>query len=88
LKGQKERHGSLEKFRSRRVPVLFATDVASRGIDITSVDVVINFDTPGSVPDYIHRIGRTARAECTGEAVTLVTQYDVERFLTIEIVFD
>ncbi len=88
LKRQKERHDSLEKFRSRRVPVLFATDVASRGIDITSVDVVINFDTPGSVPDYIHRIGRTARAECTGEAVTLVTQYDVERFLTIEKVID
>ena len=83
-KKQKEREESLQRFRSQRVQVLFATDVASRGIDIAQVDVVINFDTPASVPDYIHRIGRTARAKRTGEAVTLVTQHDVKRFLAIE----
>ena len=84
LKKQKQRQESLERFRSQRVPILFATDVASRGIDIPAVEVIINYDPPRNVSDYVHRIGRTARAERSGEAVTLVTQHDVGRFLAIE----
>lgn len=74
----------LDKFRSRRVPILIATDVASRGLDIPSVDMVVNADVPSAPEDYVHRTGRTARAGRGGLAVTLVTQYDVERVKTIE----
>ncbi len=84
MKKQKQREESLQQFRALRIPVLFATDVASRGIDIAQVELVINFDTPSSVANYIHRIGRTARATRAGEAITLVTQHDVQRFLSIE----
>lgn len=84
-KKQKQREESLQLFRALRIPVLIATDVASRGIDISQVELVINFDTPSSVSNYIHRIGRTARAAHAGEAITLVTQHDVNRFLSIEI---
>ena len=84
MKKQRERKECLFKFKSQRVAVLFATDVASRGIDIPAVNFVINYDTPSNVQDYVHRIGRTARAKCSGEAVTFVTQHEVERFLTIE----
>ena len=58
--------------------------MASRGLDIPSVDIVMNFDIPGNSKDYVHRVGRTARAGKTGKAVTLVTQYDVEIFQKIE----
>lgn len=63
---------------------MIATDVASRGLDIPSVDCVINFDIPGNSKDYVHRVGRTARAGKSGKAITLVTQYDVEIFQKIE----
>ncbi len=62
--------------------------MASRGLDIPSVDVVINFDIPANSKDYVHRVGRTARAGKTGKAVTLVTQYDVEIFQKIETLID
>jgi hypothetical protein len=61
-----------------------ATDVAARGLDIPSVDVVINYDVPQNSKDYVHRVGRTARAGRSGRSVTLVTQYDVEGFQKIE----
>lgn len=63
---------------------MIATDVASRGLDIPEVDVVINFDMPQNSKDYVHRVGRTARAGKSGSAVTMVTQYDVEIFQKIE----
>lgn len=81
---QSTRLGSLNKFKSRARSVLIATDVASRGLDIPHVDVVINYDLPMHSKDYIHRVGRTARAGNSGLAITFVTQYDVELFQRIE----
>lgn len=81
---QPKRLGALNKFKSGERNLLVATDVASRGLDIPSVDVVINYDVPQNSKDYIHRVGRTARAGRSGRAVTLVTQYDVEFFQKIE----
>ncbi|TFK86913.1 DEAD-domain-containing protein [Polyporus arcularius HHB13444] len=83
---QSARLGSLGKFKSGGRKVLVATDVASRGLDIPSVDVVINYDIPVHSKDYIHRVGRTARAGRSGKSITLVTQYDVELVLRIEAV--
>uniref|UniRef100_A0A8C5Q4U6 RNA helicase n=1 Tax=Leptobrachium leishanense TaxID=445787 RepID=A0A8C5Q4U6_9ANUR len=81
---QNKRLGSLNKFKSKSRSILLATDVASRGLDIPHVDVVINFDIPTHSKDYIHRVGRTARAGRSGKAITFVTQYDVELFQRIE----
>ncbi|KAF5365699.1 hypothetical protein D9758_003251 [Tetrapyrgos nigripes] len=81
---QSQRLGALGKFKSGGRSVLVATDVASRGLDIPSVDVVINFDIPTHSKDYIHRVGRTARAGRAGKSITLVTQYDVELVQRIE----
>ncbi|KAF9009439.1 P-loop containing nucleoside triphosphate hydrolase protein [Cyathus striatus] len=83
---QSQRLGALSKFKSGGRRVLVATDVASRGLDIPSVDVVINFDIPTHSKDYIHRVGRTARAGRAGKSITLVTQYDVELMQRIETV--
>lgn len=81
---QSARLGALNKFKSGDRSVLVATDVASRGLDIPAVDCVINFDLPTNSKDYIHRVGRTARAGRSGKAITLVTQYDVELLQRIE----
>ncbi|MBL7812936.1 MAG: DEAD/DEAH box helicase [Bacteroidetes bacterium] len=81
---QKEREEVLREFRSRKLPVLVATDVLSRGIDIEDIGMVINFDVPGDAEDYIHRIGRTARAESKGEAYTFITGEDMRKFNRIE----
>ncbi|KAI0319371.1 DEAD-domain-containing protein [Amylostereum chailletii] len=83
---QSQRLGALSKFKSGGRNVLVATDIASRGLDIPSVDVVINFDIPTHSKDYIHRVGRTARAGRSGKSITLVTQYDVELVQRIEAV--
>jgi ATP-dependent RNA helicase DDX47/RRP3 len=81
---QAHRLGALNKFKTGDRNILIATDVASRGLDIPSVDVVINFDVPTHSKDYIHRVGRTARAGRSGKSVTLVTQYDIEMYQRIE----
>ncbi|KAK6198598.1 ATP-dependent rRNA helicase RRP3 [Scheffersomyces amazonensis] len=81
---QAQRLGSLNKFKSGVANILVATDVASRGLDIPSVDVVINYDIPTDSKAYIHRVGRTARAGRSGKSISLVTQYDLEMYLRIE----
>jgi ATP-dependent RNA helicase DDX47/RRP3 len=81
---QSNRLGALNKFKSRARDILVATDVASRGLDIPSVDLVINFDLPQDSETYVHRVGRTARAGKSGKAVSFVTQYDTEIFQRIE----
>ncbi|KAL8772956.1 MAG: hypothetical protein Q9209_001976 [Squamulea sp. 1 TL-2023] len=84
LLAQSERTSNLARFRAAAARILVATDVASRGLDIPEVDLVINYDVPRNPDDYIHRVGRTARAGKNGDAITLVGQRDVELFLAIE----
>ena len=74
---QSSRLGALGKFRSGSRNILVATDVAARGLDIPSVDIVLNFDLPPDSKTYVHRVGRTARAGKSGNAISFVTQYDV-----------
>ncbi|KAL7306735.1 hypothetical protein TKK_0001106 [Trichogramma kaykai] len=81
---QNKRIAALNKFKAKDRPILVSTDVASRGLDIPHVDAVINFDVPTHSKDYIHRVGRTARAGRKGLSVTFSTQYDLELFLNIE----
>nr|ASF90279.1 hypothetical protein SPAR01729 [Bartheletia paradoxa] len=81
---QSSRLGALNKFKSGGRSIMVATDVASRGLDIPLVDLVVNYDIPTHSKDYIHRVGRTARAGRAGKSVTLVTQYDVELMQRIE----
>eukprot|EP00794_Sanderia_malayensis_P009262 gene9262-10240_t len=85
---QAKRLGALNKFKSKERSILIATDVASRGLDIPHVDIVINFDIPTHSKDYIHRVGRTARAGRSGRSITFVTQYDVELYQRIEQLID
>ncbi len=81
---QKERDNILYEFRNRRISILIATDIVSRGIDIDDIQLVINYDVPKDAEDYVHRIGRTARANREGEAITLVNQKDWQYLLKIE----
>ncbi|PSK56018.1 hypothetical protein B9Z65_4896 [Elsinoe australis] len=81
---QDKRLGALNKFKAHSRDILCATDVAARGLDIPSVDLVVNYDLPTDSKTYVHRVGRTARAGKSGMATSLVTQYDVEVFLRIE----
>jgi ATP-dependent RNA helicase RhlE len=81
---QDQREDTLIQFRSGRLPVLVATDILSRGIDIDDIDLVINFDVPHDGEDYVHRIGRTARAEADGTAYTLINEKEQRKFADIE----
>ena len=81
---QEQREEVLRKFRAKRIRILVATDVMSRGIDIKEINMVINYDVPQDSADYVHRVGRTARANTTGEAVTLVNEKDMFRIRKIE----
>ena len=81
---QSEREKVLAGFMNRRTTILVATDVLSRGIDIQDIDLVINYDVPHDGEDYIHRIGRTARAKTKGEAITFVNQKEQGKFARIE----
>jgi ATP-dependent RNA helicase RhlE len=88
-RSQSQRLRALEQFRQGRSQVMVATDIAARGIDISDVSHVINYDVPGTPEEYVHRIGRTARAEATGDAFTLVDREeeplvkDIEKALTL-----
>lgn len=81
---QENREDILIQYKSGRLPVLVATDILSRGIDIDNIDLVINFDVPHDGEDYVHRIGRTARAEADGTAYTLVSVKEQRKFASIE----
>jgi superfamily II DNA/RNA helicase len=81
---QTVRENTLSAFASGRVPLLVATDIISRGIDIDTIDLVVNWDVPDDGEDYVHRIGRTARAEADGTAYTLVSEADQRKFGAIE----
>lgn len=84
FKSQSSRLSALHRFKSGKVPVLLATDVASRGLDIPTVDLVINYDIPRYPRDYVHRVGRTARAGRGGLAISFITQNDVDLIHEIE----
>ena len=81
---QAERDDIMHKFRNGHINVLVATDIVSRGIDIDDIDLVINFDVPHDPEDYVHRIGRTARAGAEGCAITFISVDDQSRFQHIE----
>jgi len=81
---QSEREEVLRKFRAKQIRVLVATDVMSRGIDVKDINLIINYDAPQDAEDYVHRVGRTARAETTGIALTLVNRDDMYKLKKIE----
>ncbi len=81
---QPERDDVMRRFKAGHNDVLCATDIVSRGIDIDDIRMVLNYDVPHDDEDYVHRIGRTARADRDGEAVTLVSDRDIRRFMQIE----
>jgi ATP-dependent RNA helicase RhlE len=83
-RSQSARTEALDGFKAGRYRVLVATDIAARGIDVTALEHVVNFDVPGQPEDYVHRVGRTARAEATGEAYTLVSPEDEASVRAIE----
>ncbi|MCK5138134.1 MAG: DEAD/DEAH box helicase [Bacteroidales bacterium] len=81
---QKSREDILLQFRNRKLNILVATDLLSRGIDIDNIELIINYDVPQEGEDYIHRIGRTARAESEGVAITLISEQEQGKFSRIE----
>jgi superfamily II DNA/RNA helicase len=81
---QNEREQVLLDYRNRKSQVLVATDIVSRGIDITGIDLVVNFDVPADAEDYVHRVGRTARAQSSGVAITFINKTDQTKFKKIE----
>jgi superfamily II DNA/RNA helicase len=85
---QRQREEVLMRFKAKNTRVLVATDVLSRGIDVKDIDLIINFDAPQDAEDYVHRVGRTARAAATGIALTLVNPEDMKTFHKIEQLID
>ena len=83
-RSQREREQALHGFREGKYEVLVATDIAARGLDIADVSHVINYDVPQHAQDYVHRIGRTGRAQSTGDAFTLMTAEDAKHVNAIE----
>ena len=81
---QKEREEVLNRFRSKKTRVIVATDVLARGIDIKDINLVVNYNVPGDGEDYVHRIGRTARADADGVALTLVNEEEMYKMAAIE----
>lgn len=81
---QNDREEVLLRFRAKQTKILVATDVLSRGIDIKGINLVINFDVPRDPADYVHRVGRTARADAKGEAITFISEEDIFKFARIE----
>jgi len=81
---QDQRNEAMRNFKNRSLQILVATDILSRGIDIDSIGLVVNYDVPGDAEDYIHRVGRTARAESTGVAITFINPEDQRKFQKIE----
>lgn len=81
---QAEREEVMLNFRNKKFPILVATDILSRGIDVDNISLVINYDVPNDAEDYVHRIGRTARAKNSGVAITLINPDDMQKFSRIE----
>ncbi|PTQ92910.1 superfamily II DNA/RNA helicase [Mucilaginibacter yixingensis] len=81
---QSEREEVLLQFKNKKLPVIVGTDALSRGIDVEGIDLVINYDAPPDPEDYVHRIGRTARAATTGTAITLINHKDAHKLKRIE----
>jgi superfamily II DNA/RNA helicase len=85
---QKQRENVLQSFKSRELNILVATDILSRGIDVENIDMVINYDVPNDGEDYIHRIGRTARAAASGVAITFINTREQHKFAAIESILE
>ena len=83
---QEQREKTLAAFKAGSIPVLVATDVASRGLDVKGVSAVVNYDLPNNTEDYVHRIGRTGRAGCKGESFTFITRSGEDMWKTMGIV--
>ena len=81
---QDKRLAALGAFKAGTRKIIVSTDVAGRGLDIPNLDLVVNYDVPANPKEYVHRVGRTARAGRSGRAVCLVSQYDVENLQRIE----
>ncbi|HXA03175.1 MAG TPA: DEAD/DEAH box helicase, partial [Cytophagaceae bacterium] len=81
---QEEREDVMREFKSKQLRIIVGTDILSRGIDVEGISLVVNYDAPPDPEDYIHRIGRTARAETTGVAITFINQKDQKKFFRIE----
>jgi len=81
---QNKREETIRNFKSKKIKILVATDILSRGIDIKEIELVINYEVPHDAEDYVHRIGRTARADRTGEAITFISPKQVRNFVDIE----
>jgi len=81
---QMEREKIMSAFKNKAVKILIGTDIISRGIDVVGIELVINYDTPSDPEDYVHRVGRTARADKEGEAITFVNPKDQHKFVRIE----